>query len=81
MFDFIKNIIDDNHRRLASFRPIIARINQYEQQISSLTDDKLRQKTDEFKNDLNNGKTLDDILPEAFAVVREASKRTVGERA
>ena len=59
---------------------IIKRINDLEESISKLTDTELRCKTDEFKNQLKEGKTLDDILPEAFAVVREASKRALGMR-
>lgn len=55
-------------------------INALEPEISNLSDDELRKKTEEFKNRLNEGETLDEILPEAFAVVREASKRTIGLR-
>ena len=58
--------------------PIVAKINGLEEEISKLSDSELRGKTDEFKNRLNKGETLDDILPEAFAVVREASKRVLG---
>ena len=60
--------------------PIVNKINSLEAEISSLTDKELTNKTKEFKEELNNGKTLDDILPEAFAVVREASKRVLGMR-
>ncbi len=60
--------------------PIVNQINELEESISKLTDSELRGKTDYFKKELENGKTLDDILPEAFAVVREASKRTLGLR-
>ena len=60
--------------------PIVAKINGLEEEISKLSDSELRGKTDEFKNRLNKGETLDDILPEAFAVVREASKRVLGKR-
>jgi preprotein translocase subunit SecA len=81
MFDFIKNIVDDNRRRVHSFNPIIGQINKFEESISKLNDKQLAQKTDYFKNELTNGKKLDDLLPEAFAVVREAIRRTIGERA
>lgn len=81
MFDFIKNIVDDNYRQLNSFKPIVAKINSLEPKIEKLSDKQLRAKTEEFKNDLKNGKNIDDILPEAYAVVREAIKRTIGERA
>ncbi len=60
--------------------PIVKKINELEDDISKLTDEQLREKTNEFKKELENGKTLDDILPEAFAVVREASKRVLGMR-
>ena len=60
--------------------PIVKKINDLEAEISKLTDTELRNKTDYFKKQLKEGKTLDDILPEAFAVVREASKRVLGMR-
>ena len=60
--------------------PIVQKINGMEDEMSKLSDHELRQKTDYFKQELANGKTLDDILPEAFAVVREASKRALGIR-
>ena len=59
---------------------IVEKINNMEDEISKLSDSELRSKTDYFKEELKNGKTLDDILPEAFAVVREASKRVLGMR-
>ena len=60
--------------------PIVKKINELEEEISKLTDSELRAKTDYFKKQLAEGKTLDDILPESFAVVREASKRALGMR-
>ena len=60
--------------------PIVKKINGLEDEISKLSDEELRGKTQGFKKELENGKTLDDILPEAFAVVREASKRVLGMR-
>ncbi len=60
--------------------PIVKQINDLEEEMQKLTDHELREKTDYFKKQLQEGKTLDDILPEAFAVVREASKRTLGLR-
>ena len=59
---------------------IVDKVNGFEGSISPLSDEALRAKTDEFKNRLVQGETLDDILPEAFAVVREAAKRTLGQR-
>ena len=60
--------------------PIVDKINSFEPEISKLSDEELTDKTQEFKKRLNEGETLDDILPEAFAVVREASKRVLGMR-
>ena len=60
--------------------PIINKINSLEPEMEKLTDHELRGKTEYFKKQLAEGKTLDDILPEAFAVVREASKRALGMR-
>ncbi len=61
-------------------RPIVAKINSFEERILPLSDEALRGKTEEFKERLAKGEPLDDILPEAFAVVREAAKRTLGQR-
>ena len=60
--------------------PLVEQINSLEESISKLSDEELRNKTNEFKERLANGETLDDLLPEAFAVVREASKRVLGLR-
>ena len=60
--------------------PTVNKINALEPEMEKLTDKELRAKTDYFKEELSKGKTLDDILPEAFAVVREASKRVLGMR-
>ena len=60
--------------------PIVEKINNIEPNIEKLTDEQLKAKTSEFKERLQKGETLDDILPEAFAVVREASKRVLGMR-
>jgi len=79
--NFAKKIFGtQNERELKSIYPIIDRINQLEPSIKPLTDDQLRGKTLEFKERLTQGETLDDILPEAFAVVREASWRSIGQR-
>ena len=59
---------------------LVEKINELEEEISKLSDSELRGKTEYFKKQLQEGKTLDDILPEAFAVVREASKRVLGMR-
>lgn len=69
-----------SEKEVKRIMPIVNKINSLEDEISKLSDIQLREKTDEFKNRLKNGETLDDILPEAFAVVREASKRVLGMR-
>jgi len=81
MFNFLKNFFDENVKRIKSYQKIVDQINSFEEKISKLTDKELSQKTDYFKQQLDKGKTLNDILPESFAVVREAIKRTIGERA
>lgn len=70
----------NNERQLKQLHPIVEKINSFEPEISQLTDDQLGNKTKEFQELLSEGKTLDDILPEAFAVVREAARRTLGQR-
>ena len=69
-----------NDRLLKQYRRTVARINALEPAMQALTDSELRGKTDEFKRRLGEGEKLDDLLPEAFAVVREASQRTLGMR-
>ncbi len=69
-----------NDRELKRIQVLVDKINAHETAVSGLPDSGLRAKTDEFKGRLEQGETLDDILPEAFAVVREASKRTLGMR-
>lgn len=69
-----------SEKEVKRIKPIVEKINSLEEEIQKLSDKELRAKTDEFKNRLNQGETLDDILPEAFAVVREASKRVLGLR-
>lgn len=67
-------------KEIRKIMPVVNKINSLEPEIERLSDDELRAKTDEFKARLADGATLDDILPEAFAVVREASKRVLGLR-
>ena len=69
-----------NDRYVASIQKIVATINAYEDQIVALTDEELQGQTEKFRRQLEEGKTLDDIMPEAFATVREASKRVLGMR-
>ena len=78
---FLKSIFGSPEERLIkSWQPIVERINAFEPEMEKLSDDELRGKTSQFKERLNKKETLDDILPEAFALVREASKRTLGQR-
>ena len=67
-----------NKKELKKIEPIIKKIESYDKVMQQLSDDELKHKTVEFKERLKNGETLDDILPEAFAVVREASYRVLG---
>jgi preprotein translocase subunit SecA len=67
-------------KKLKSWQPLVAKINALEKDLESLSPEALKSKTTEFKDRLAKGETLDSILPEAFAVVREASKRTRNER-
>ncbi|HRD47490.1 MAG TPA: preprotein translocase subunit SecA, partial [Caulobacter sp.] len=81
MFGFAKNLFgSSNDRKVAAMRARVAKVNALEPAMSALTDDQLRAKTDEFKARIAKGETLDDLMVEAFAVVREASKRTLGQR-
>ena len=69
-----------SEKEVKRIMPIVKQINELEPDMEKLSDSELRGKTDELKKKLQEGKTLDDILPEAFAVVREASKRVLGMR-
>ncbi|HEY7287424.1 MAG TPA: preprotein translocase subunit SecA, partial [Vicinamibacterales bacterium] len=69
-----------NERELKRLRPLVAQVNALEPSIKALSDDQLRDKTAEFKNRVANGETLDDLLVEAFAVVREAGRRVLNMR-
>ncbi|HEX5546890.1 MAG TPA: preprotein translocase subunit SecA, partial [Ktedonobacterales bacterium] len=71
---------DPNEKELKGLRPIVDQINALEDDMKALTDEELRERTADFKEELANGATLDDILPDAFAVVREASRRAIGMR-
>jgi preprotein translocase subunit SecA len=69
-----------NDRYVASIRKIVAKINAFEPELEALSDENLKAQTQKFRDRLEAGETLDDILPEAFATVREAAKRTLGMR-
>ena len=80
MFGFVKNLFDFNRKELIRLQEKVREINALEPEISRLSDEELASKTDEFRERVANGESLDDLLPEAFAVVREASVRTLGMR-
>ena len=69
-----------NERQIKGYRPRVDAINALEPEMKALSDDALRERTAEFRKQLADGKTLDDILVPAFATVREAAKRTLGQR-
>ena len=77
----IKKIVGSkNERELRRIQPLVDQINQWEPKVSPLSDDQLRAKTGQFKERIEKGESIEEILPEAFAVVRETAKRTLGER-
>ncbi len=78
--DFVKKLIDDDQKEVKKLSRIAEKIGDLEAQCLNLADADFPRKTQEFKERLNNGETLDDLLPEAFALVREASRRTLGMR-
>ena len=69
-----------SEKEVKRIKPLVTKINNLEPEMEKLSDSELVAKTPYFKQQLQEGKTLDDILPEAFAVVREASKRVLGMR-
>ena len=81
MLNFLKKIFKDhNTKELDKLQPLVAEINSYEIELKKLSDHKLRDKTREFKARLDQGEELDNLLGEAFAVVREAAQRSTRER-
>lgn len=77
---FLLNLLDDNEKEIKRYRRRVEAINEWEPVFAKLRAEEFPQKTEEFKQRLNNGETLDELLPEAFALVREAAKRTLGLR-
>ncbi|MCD6402581.1 preprotein translocase subunit SecA [bacterium] len=77
---FTKIFGDPNEKYLKKLQPLVERINLLESSFEKFSNEKLKEKTQEFKERLRKGETLDDLLPEAFALVREAAKRTLGQR-
>lgn len=77
---FLGKLFDLNERELNRLRPMVQEINDLEPEVKKLPDGKLKAKTEEFRSRIEEGESLDDILPEAFAMIREAAKRTTGMR-
>src|SRR5437899_4287640 len=81
MANFVARLLGDSTARdLQRLQPLVGTANSLEAEIAALSDQALAAKTVEFKECLGSGETLDDLLPEAFSVVREASRRTLGQR-
>ena len=80
MLSFFKNEQRTQKKQLKKYNKKVEQINALESKYASFTDEQLRDMTTTFKNELNDGKTIDDLIPDAFAVVREASKRVLGMR-
>src|SRR3989304_2098068 len=81
MLKWVSGILgDSNEKEVRRIEPLVDEINELEPEMQSLSDAHLRAKSDEFRSRVAGGETLDDILPEAFAAVREASRRHTGLR-
>ena len=80
MFKWLGNLVDSNERELKRLQPLVDRVNALEPEFERLSDAELRAKTDQFKARYQKGEKLDNLLLEAFAAVREAAKRTLGQR-
>ena len=78
MANFLRNLIENDKKELKSLGKVADQIESFADQMSALSDEELKAKTPEFQQRYKDGKTLDDLLPEAFAVVREAAKRVLG---
>jgi len=79
--DYLNKIFGDpNARTVKKLQPLVEKVNAWEKNIAKMSDEELRAQTEKFKKMLAEGKTLDDILPEAFATARDAARRTLGER-
>ncbi len=81
MLNFLTKLFDGNARQLEKFAPVISQVNALEESIKKLKDKELPGKTAEFKKRIQSGESLDDILPEALATIRESIRRVTGERA
>ncbi|MCA9364644.1 MAG: preprotein translocase subunit SecA [Candidatus Moranbacteria bacterium] len=75
-----KKMFGSEEREIQKIKPILEKVNQLEEETKKLSDDQLREKTKEFQNRFAKGESLEDLLPEAFAVVREGAQRVIGQR-
>ena len=80
IFDFFGRLLDSNEREVKKYEPLVELVASFEKDVKKLSDKKLRDQAEEFRKRLREGDTLNDILPEAFATVREAARRTIGQR-
>jgi len=80
MFGIIGKFFDSNEKEINKLKPIVLEINSFEEKFKKLKDKDFSKKTEEFKERISSGESLDLLLPEAFALVREASKRSIGQR-
>ncbi|NQT30804.1 MAG: preprotein translocase subunit SecA [Deltaproteobacteria bacterium] len=80
MFKWLGGLVDSNEKELKRLQPLVDTINQLEPEFTNLSDSELGAKTSEFKARLESGTSLDELLPEAYATVREAAQRTIGLR-
>jgi len=80
MFKWLSNLVDSNEKELKRLEPLVDQVNSLEPDLEKLADAELRAKTDEFKARIADGESLDEILPEAYAAVREVAKRTLKQR-
>ena len=80
MVKWLSSLFDSNEKELRRFQPLVDHINTLEPDFERLSDAELRARTDEFKTQLKDGESLDEILPKAYAAVREAAKRTIKQR-
>ncbi|KKR17173.1 MAG: Protein translocase subunit SecA [Candidatus Daviesbacteria bacterium GW2011_GWC2_40_12] len=80
MLDFLGKLLDSNEREVSKLKPLVAEVNNLEKRFGKLSDKQLKESFVKFKLDHEKGKSLDELLPEAFAAVREAAKRTIKQR-
>lgn len=78
MANILKKLYNNDKRELKKFEKYAAKVEAYADEMSKLSDEQLKEKTPEFRDRIENGESLEDLLPEAFAVSREAAKRVLG---